>query len=321
MIVVYHPRYQYGSAIINALHPFAFDRAAQAEAILRAELGGDVLDRLIRSPDAPVRLEQLKAIHDAGYLAKAHYSTVIASVVEVPLLFWCPRSWMRRWFLDPTLWCMAGTLLGARAALTEGLAYNIGGGLHHAKRTWGEGFCLFSDIALAIVTLRAEGRLQPDDAIYYIDLDVHQGNGVSTDFAEDPAVRILDLFNARIYPFDDQRALAGVDVSVPLDPGTGDERYLALLRTGLDQLFGNRPLPKLVIYNAGTDVYKDDLLGGLDLSLEGVKRRDQMVLETVRGQAIPMLALASGGYSKESALMIASFVVDAYRYECASSQS
>ena len=311
---MYHPKYLYGSAIINAMHPFTFDRALQVEAMLRAELREDFA-KVMRSPDAPVTMEQLATIHDARYLARAHHSRVIAGVVEVPLLFWCPRPWMRRWFVEPTLWCMAGTLLGARAALEEGLAYNVGGGLHHAKRAWGEGFCLFSDISLAIVTLRAEGLLAAADSVYYIDLDVHQGNGVSTDFAQDPGVRILDMFNSEIYPFEDAPALAGIDVSLPLAPGMEDEEYLALVERGLGELFAERPLPRLVIYNAGTDVYKDDLLGGLKLSMEGVKRRDLLVLEAVRGRGVPMLALSSGGYSKDSARMIVNFVLEAYRYE------
>jgi histone deacetylase 11 len=319
MIVVYHPKYLYGSAIINAMHPFCFDRAARVMALLQAELP-EAMEQLVRQPEQAVVWEQLAGIHAADYLARARRSTVIARVVEVPLLFWCPRSWMHRWFVEPTLWCMAGTLLGARAALSEGLAYNVGGGLHHAKHRWGEGFCLFSDIALAILTLRTEGLLSEQDPITYIDLDVHQGNGVSTDFADDPAVQIMDMFNQEIYPFDDQVARAGIDLAIPLEPGTGDETYLSRLQEGLDRVFSERPLPRLVIYNAGTDVYKEDLLGGLALSLEGVRRRDMMVLEAVRGRGIPMLALASGGYSPESARMIANFVLDAYRWESAANR-
>lgn len=314
MIVVYHPNYLVGSAWLNKMHPFEFDRAIQVAHLLRQELGSE-FDTLLRAPKAPATIAQLGAVHDAKYLAKVLHSRVVASIVEVHALFWCPRFLMRRWFVNPSLWCVAGTLVAAREVFKEGLAFNVGGGFHHAKRTWGEGFCLFSDIALAISTLRSEGALAPEDPVFYIDLDVHQGNGVSTDFAADPAVRILDIFNNEIYPFRDKEGRAGIDVSRPLPSDTKDDEYLKTLDDGLEELFAGQPLPKLVIYNAGTDVFKEDLLGDMKLSHEAVNRRDLTVLEAVRGRGIPMLVLSSGGYSKTSARLIADFVLGAYRYE------
>jgi histone deacetylase 11 len=314
VIVVYHPRYLFGSAWLNTMHPFEFDRAIQVEALLRTELGGE-LDSLLRAPQRPATIKELSAVHDVAYLAKAHHSRVVARIIEVHTLFWCPRFLMRRWFVDPSLWCVAGTLVAAREVLKEGLAFNIGGGFHHAKRQWGEGFCLFSDIALAIHTLRAEGFLSPQDSIFYIDLDVHQGNGVSADFADDPAVRILDVFNNEIYPFRDKVGRAGIDVSRPLPSNTRDDEYLKTVDDGLEELFADQPMPKLVIYNAGTDVFAEDLLGDMKLTREGVNRRDLTVLEAVRGRGIPLLVLSSGGYSKTSARLIADFILGAYRYE------
>lgn len=314
MIVVAHPGYLYGSALLNLMHPFTFDRAIKVEAMLRRELG-DELDAILRGPERPATFEQLSAVHDSAYLSKASHSRVIAGIIEIPILAFFPRFLMRRWFVEPTLWATAGTLLAARASLEQGLGFNVAGGLHHAKRGWGEGFCLFSDIALAIVTLRGEGALAAEDGIFYIDLDVHQGNGVSTDFGSDPAVRIFDMFNSEIYPYDDEVALKGVDISRPLSPRTTDAQYLEILEAGLAELFEGRPFPRLVIYNAGTDIFKDDLLGGMKLGKETVNRRDQMVMEAVRSRHVPLLILASGGYSKASAGLIADFVLAAYRYE------
>lgn len=296
------------------MHPFEFDRSVQVEARLREELGAD-WEKLQRSPERAVTKAELAAVHDADYLKRSHHSGVVAKVAEVHLLRWCPRFLMRRWFVSPSLWCTAGTLLAARQVLTEGLATNIGGGFHHSKRTGGEGFCLYSDIALAITTLRHEGHVSLSDPIFYIDLDVHQGNGVSTDFGDDPAVRILDVFNSEIYPFRDKVARAGIDVSRPIASGLKDEEYLAVVADGLEELFRDQPTPKLVIYNAGTDIYKDDLLGDMKVSREGVRRRDQMVYEAVRGRGIPMLVLSSGGYSKMSVELIVDFILECYRRE------
>lgn len=314
VIVVYHPNYLFGSTLLNAMHPFQFDRASQVEVMLREQMGAE-WPALLRQPTAPASMAELAAVHDKRYLDRAHHSSVIARIIEVNSLFWCPRFLMKRWFVTPSLWGAAGTLLAARQVLKEGLAMNLGGGYHHAKRRWGEGFCLFSDIALAIHTMRTEGLLAPTDGIFYIDLDVHQGNGVSADFAADPAVRILDLFNDNIYPCRDKEGRAGIDVARPLPSDTGDEVYLKALRSGLDELFEGQPLPRLVIYNAGTDVYHEDVLGDMKLSSEGVNLRDQMVLEAVRGRGLPLLTLASGGYSATSARLITDFVLAAHRYE------
>lgn len=314
VIVVYHPGYLYGSAFINTMHPFVFDRACQAEARLRSKLGSE-LDKILVSPSRPTSFAELGLVHNKDYLARVHHSKVIASIVEVYALKWCPRFFMRRWFIDPTLWCTAGTLLAAHRVFNEGLAFNLGGGLHHAKRAWGEGFCLFSDIALAITSLRAEGVLGVDDRVFYIDTDAHQGNGVSTYFGSDPTVRILDIFNDTIYPFKDKVARTGIDVARPLAAKTEDEAYLLALESGLKELFDGERLPKLVIYNAGTDVYSGDALGDLCLSYDGVVRRDMMVLEAVRSRNLPMVVLASGGYSSASADLMADFALKAYRWE------
>lgn len=316
MIVIYHPRYLIGSSWINSKHPFEFDRSLQVEARLREELGAE-WEKLRRSPDRAVTSAELASVHDGDYLKKSHHGSVVAKVVEVHAMRWFPRFLIYRWFVSPSRWCTAGTLLAARQVLSEGLAYNIGGGFHHAKRTGGEGFCLYSDIALAITTLRKEGQLQPSDPVFYIDLDVHQGNGVSTDFADDPAVRILDVFNTEIYPFRDKVARAGIDVSRPIASDLKDEEYLAVVADGLEELFRDQPTPKLVIYNAGTDIFKDDLLGDMKISREGVARRDQMVYEAVRGRGIPMLVLSSGGYSKMSVQLIVDFILECHRRETA----
>jgi histone deacetylase 11 len=311
MIIVYHPRYRYGSGLLDPFHPFQFDRAGEVFALLQTSTLAPHLDALLRAPPGPATLQQLSAVHDTAYLAKVCQSRVVASVIEIPKLAWCPAFLMRRWFIEPSLWCVAGTVMAAREAIKKGLAFNIGGGFHHARRNCGEAFCLFSDVALAIWTLRSEGILGAEDLIFYVDLDAHQGNGVSRDFATDAAVKILDIYNSDVYPFRDPEGLTGVDIACSLRSGTADYEYLGALDSGLEALFAEQPSPRLVIYNAGTDVYEGDLLGGLKLSHGGVNLRDLKVLEAVRGRGIPLLVLASGGYSKNSATLIAEFMVAA----------
>ncbi len=314
MRLVYHPRYLFGSRILNRFHPFRFDRARTALGLIRDELGTE-LDSILEEPKQMVTLDELLAVHSQEYLDSLKSGFQVALVLEVPWLGFFPRSWVHGWFLHPTLWSTAGSLLAARLALSDGIGFSLGGGFHHAKPDRGEGFCLVSDIAYSIHALRKEGLLGEQDLVYYIDLDVHQGNGVSTFFAKDPLVRVMDVYNEDIYPRDDREALEGVDVRWPLKSGCEDEEYLEAVEEGLKELFDLEATNcALVIYNAGTDIFEEDALGCLALTREGVNKRDQLVLEAVRGRGLPLLVLASGGYSDASAQLVADFALAAYRY-------
>lgn len=302
---VYHPGFLFGSRFLNALHPFEFDRARQAAELLETALGPGWRSRL-RTPRETLTLEGFREVHEPAYLASLGRGRAITSVVEVPLLSWLPYRWLYGWFLAPTLCCAAGTLTAGRAALQEGWAMNLGGGFHHAKRAGGEGFCLLSDISLTLHCLRSEGLLTGTDRVVYIDLDVHQGNGVSTDFGEDPLVTILDLYNEEIYPVNsDPQALEGVDIQRPLPPGTEDTPYLEALESGLSELTALCPNPRLVIYNAGSDVFTEDRLGGLSLTRDGVAERDRAVCRWAQRAGAAVLVLPSGGYSLASAQLVA----------------
>ena len=292
--------------MLNYFHPFEFNRAELALERVRANLGSKLEGRVLQ-PQEPATFQDLTLVHEAGYLKDLERNRPIAQVMEVPWLAAFPRSWIEEWFLTPALWSVAGSLMAARTALKVGGCLSLGGGFHHAKRTGGEGFCLFSDIAYLIEILRAEGALAKDDGILYVDLDVHQGNGVSTDYQKDPAVKILDAYNRSTYPVWGGEPEGRVDVPVPLQPRTGDKEYLRAVEQGLERLEEWTSGCRLLIYNAGTDVYEKDRLGGLRLSHEGVNRRDLMVMKFARQRNLPMLALASGGYSTTSATLLADF--------------
>lgn len=301
LMIVYHPRFLFGSRVLNWFHPFEFNRARLVLERLQSTFGGRLSGRL-RQPNSPVTLEDLSLVHDLAYLRSLNRNSTVTRVIEVPFLSVFPHSWIEDWFLTPALWSVAGSVLAARTALEEGLCLSLGGGFHHAKRAGGEGFCLLSDIAYMIETLRSEGHLNKGDRIVYVDLDVHQGNGISCDYANDPALTILDAYNRAIYPVFGGPPQGRVDVAVPLDPGCRDARYLDLVGQGLESL--DFEGCKLMVYNAGTDVFKDDRLGGLALSIEGVNRRDLMVLTLAREKGVPLVILASGGYSKTSATLL-----------------
>jgi len=308
-LIVYHPHFLFGSRTLNWFHPFEFNRAQLAAGRLRESLGSKLEGRLLE-PSQAVTLEELSLVHSPEYLESIKSSKLaITRVIEVPLLAVFPRSWVESWFLVPALWSMAGSLLAARTALEEGVCLSLGGGFHHASRGGGEGFCLFSDIAFAIETLRADGTLGPNDRIAYLDLDVHQGNGVSLDYQEDLNVKILDAYNSDTYPVFGESARGRVDVDIPLQPQTGDDEYLLAVEQGLEKFETLVAGTKLLIYNAGTDIYREDKLGGLLVSHQGVNRRDATVTRFARKLGLPMVALASGGYSRTSAALLSEFAV------------
>lgn len=302
MQIVYHQNLIFGSALLNRFHPFQFDRARVAQGILRDTLG-EKLEW--RSPEKAVTWSQLELVHNATYLKELQRSSTIAQVIEVPFLALSPGFLTRRWFLRPARWSVACSLLAAECALESGLGICLGGGFHHAKREGGEGFCFVNDIAFVVESLRATGKLKPEQQVLYIDLDVHQGNGVSAYYHNDPTVRSLDIYNEDIYPVWRSDLSDILEVAVPLRSGCTDEKYLEATSQGLGRLLEGAHEPALAIYNAGNDIFAEDALGGFRVSAEGVAQRDTIVLEALLERQIPTVVLASGGYSQKSSELLA----------------
>jgi acetoin utilization deacetylase AcuC-like enzyme len=223
--------------------------------------------------------------------------------------------------LVDAFWLAAGgSILAARQALADKVSVSIGGGFHHAFPDHGEGFCMIHDVAVAI------RRLQRDDKIrtaMTIDCDVHQGNGTAAIFAgtrtesvplpsvatstlTQPAsaktkmrgthagdVFTISLHQHNNYP--QYKPPSSIDVDLP--DGIGDDDYLAWLDNALSS--GLRQFePDLLCYVAGADPYKDDQLGGLELTIDGLKKRDRLVFQVARARNIPVMVTYAGGYAK-----------------------
>ncbi len=185
----------------------------------------------------------------------------------------------------------AGTLLAARLALANGIACNTAGGSHHAARDYGAGFCTFNDVAVAAAVLLAEGAV---DRILVVDCDVHQGDGTAFIFENDPRVFTFSMHGEKNYPV--RRAASDLDIDLP--DRMEDEDYLAVLEDTLPGLL-SRTRPDLVFYNAGVDPHRDDRLGRLALTDEGLARRDAYVIETCLRQGRPVTGVIGGGYDHD----------------------
>jgi acetoin utilization deacetylase AcuC-like enzyme len=186
---------------------------------------------------------------------------------------------------------VGGSILTARLALTHGLACNTAGGTHHAFPSYGSGFCIFNDLAIAARVLQSLNLAQK---ILIVDLDVHQGDGTAYIFQNDPSVFTFSMHCAINFPGTKQQS----DLDVALPEGMEDDRYLQTLAQYLPDLL-TQVKPNLVLYDAGVDPHIDDLLGKLALTDTGLFRRDMQVLSTCVGQGCPVACVIGGGYSKD----------------------
>ena len=186
---------------------------------------------------------------------------------------------------------VGGTLLTARLALEHGIACNTAGGSHHAARDYGSGFCTFNDVAVASRRLLDEGAVRQ---VLVVDLDVHQGDGTAFIFADEPRVFTWSVHGAKNFPV--RRARSDLDVDLP--DGTEDAAYLAAVAEHLPRLL-REVRPDLVFYNAGVDPHRDDRLGRLALSDEGLAARDRYVLTACREAGVPVAGVIGGGYGRD----------------------
>jgi acetoin utilization deacetylase AcuC-like enzyme len=215
-------------------------------------------------------------------------------------------------------WLAAGgSILAAEHALEERVAFNIGGGFHHAFPDHGEGFCMIHDVAVAIRRLAHDGKIR---TAMTVDCDVHHGNGTAAIFAGArttseplPSVstsgprppgkirraRSGDVFTISLHQQDNYPAWkppSSIDVDLP--DGIGDDDYLAWLDNALSS--GLRQFePDLLCYVAGADPYREDQLGGLALTMEGLKKRDELVFRVARAKNIPVVVTYAGGYARK----------------------
>ena len=304
--LIYTPKYDIRFFGLELLHPFDSRKYSRAWKYLRSRFGPS-LDLHLAAPAAPISNEDLALVHTDVYLNLLDDSRVVAQALEVPILGYLPRSLLDRAVVKPMRWATAGTVDAAEWALDKGCAVNFAGGYHHANSQRGEGFCLFSDVGIAVRKLRKDGKLNGSDRIGIIDLDAHQGNGFERVFMDDANTSIFDIYNSRVYP-QDAVAKEGIDVDIPLPPGVSGDDYLDALRAALPAFLDTENAFRLVFYNAGTDTLLGDPLGGMGLSAEQILMRDQMVFDALLERQIPFVMLPSGGYTKQSYALLAESV-------------
>ena len=283
-----------------------------------------LLERGIAAPEdfiAPEKAQDrdILLVHGADWVYKLQTGTLSAREelqMEVPY---------SEELVDAFWMAAGGSILAGRCALEDGVGINLGGGFHHAFPDHGEGFCMINDIAVAIRRLQKDGKIE---RALVIDCDVHQGNGTAVIFGRKralaqasqalpsvgaPILRSsaggltgdptadggLDVFTISLHQennYPTWKPPSSIDVNLP--DGIDDEPYLGWLDNAVSSAL-RQFQPQLISYVAGADPYREDQLGGLNLTIEGLKRRDQFVFHVAKTRGIPVMVTLAGGYAQD----------------------
>src|SRR3984957_7108605 len=278
--VIYHPQYD----LDLGTHVFPSEKFKLIHDALLSEGIAEAAD-FLQPESAPD--EDILRVHTPAYVDKLQTDSLTLSErmkLEIPL------SELTR----SAFWLAAGgSTLAGRKALEDGFAANLSGGFHHAYPGHGEGFCMIHDVAVAIRSLQAGRKIR---TAMTVDTDVHHGNGTAAIFGNDASVYTFSIHQENNYPLPKPPS----DEDIGLEDGTGDDEYLNALEKGLLRALIEMT-PDLIFYVGGADPYREDQLGGLALTMEGLQKRDRLVFEHAQRKGIPVAFTLAGGYARQVA--------------------
>ena len=244
----------------------------------------DIYKNLIihKSIEAPI--SDVQCVHKSEYVLNVKQGSLSRADERKINLPWSKRL-ARRSFL-----AIQGTLQTSQLALENGVACHLAGGTHHAFKDCGSGFCVFNDLAYASITLLNQKKVKK---ILILDLDVHQGDGTASICENIDNIFTCSIHCKNNFPFDKKNS----NLDVPIDDEVNDVKYINILTKTLDQIESHFT-PDIVFYDAGVDVHSNDDLGNLNLTDDGIKKRDEIVCEYFKEKRIPLCTVIGGGYSK-----------------------
>ena len=276
-----------------------------------------LLKQKIAAPDdfvrpQPAADEDILLVHTPEYVRKLRTGTLSPEEEMQMELPYSPE-------LVKAFWLAAGgSIRAAELALHDGVAFNVCGGFHHAFPNHGEGFCMIHDVAVAIRRMQRDRKIE---RAMTLDCDVHHGNGTAAIFGAQPtsseplpswSPRLLeakskgamtggpasDVFTISLHQQNNYPAWkppSSIDVNLP--DGTTDDEYLAWLDNAISSAF-RKFTPQLICYIAGADPYREDQLGGLALTIDGLKQRDELVFRAAAAHSVPVMVTYAGGYAR-----------------------
>ena len=282
--VIYHPDYV---APLPDGHRFPMPKFKLLRDLLIKD--GVIKPEQVFQPQLP-NLELIELVHTPEY---------VRAYCEGRLEYKAQRRIGLPWsqaLAHRTCIAVGGTILAAQLALQYGCACNTAGGTHHAFPSYGSGFCIFNDLAIATRVLQHQGLIKK---VLIVDCDVHQGDGTAAIFRGDDRVFTFSMHCEANFPGKKQQS--DLDVSLPI--GLDDDGYLQILASHLSDLL-QETKPDLVFYDAGVDTHVSDRLGKLSLTDWGIYRRERMVLSTCKALGYPVASVIGGGYSKNMSALV-----------------
>ena len=235
-----------------------------------------------QSKSAPIN--DVQVVHNRDYVMSVKEGNLSRDQERRINLPWSEKL-AKRSFL-----AIQGTLQTSQLALDYGIACHLAGGTHHAFKDCGSGFCVFNDLAYASITLLNQKKI---NKILILDLDVHQGDGTASICENIDNIFTCSIHCKNNFPFDKKNS----NLDVPIDDEVDDVKYINILTKTLDQIESHFT-PDIVFYDAGVDVHSNDDLGNLNLTDDGIKKRDEIVCEYFKEKKIPLCTVIGGGYSK-----------------------
>jgi acetoin utilization deacetylase AcuC-like enzyme len=233
---------------------------------------------------APIaQIATIELVHDPEYVRAFIEGTLSESAMRRIGFPWSEGLVKR------TLASVGSTLAATREAIACGWGGTLAGGTHHAFRAEGSGFCVFNDIAVAIVWLRVQRGFR---RAAVVDLDVHQGDGTAEIFRDDDDVLTLSVHCKNNFPLRKQQS----SIDVELEAGKGDDVYLRKLADVLPRVLEFQP--EIIFYQAGVDGLEEDQLGKLSLTLSGLRERDTQVMKLAEKSSVPLVITLGGGYAE-----------------------
>ena len=246
--------------------------------------------QLIASPLAGDDI--LHRAHDPAYVASMDEGTIDAKAMRRIGFPWSSHVARR------ARATMGGAVEAAKAALEHGVSGQLAGGTHHAHYDFGSGYCIYNDFACAALTLLDENFAQ---RIAIIDLDVHQGDGNAAILGGRKDVFVFSMHGDKNFPFRKEAS----DLDVALADGTGDSNYLDALQDSLPAIWAFKP--DIVLYQAGVDPLAEDKLGRMNLTYEGLMRRDEIMLSECKQRGVPVSMAIGGGYANPIELSVKAY--------------
>ncbi|ESO08859.1 hypothetical protein HELRODRAFT_74564, partial [Helobdella robusta] len=307
--IVYSPDYDVTFAGIEKWYPLDTTRGAK---IIRLLTDMKVLtEKTVIKPKEATN-DHLSIVHSLDYLQNIKSPDVRArgKLPEVTSLALLPWFIVNGRLLRPMRFQVGGSVLAAKLALDFGWSINLGGGFTHCCRKRSGGYSAYDDVTMTLTYLLGRHHV---DRVMIVDLSAQQCNGPERTYMNDDRVYIADVYNNEVYPMDGY-AKRGINCKGEIDGSVTNKEYLDVVRSTLEKALDEMSRPDVVVYVAGSDVISEDAAGNMNISVDTLVERDQIVFLKIRSRGIPLVMLLGGGFSRNSHVAVAKSIYNLQKF-------